>query len=45
MFDEYYKLKEAYETSVRNQKLDILKKKKIFLIIYLLNLNINFMYF
>lgn len=27
MFDEYYKLKEAYETSVRNQKLDILKKK------------------
>jgi len=27
MFDEYYKLKEAYETSVRNQKLDVLKKK------------------
>jgi len=27
LFDEYYKMKEAYETSVRNQKLDILKKK------------------
>ncbi len=27
MFDEYYKLKDAYETSVRNQKLDVLKKK------------------
>jgi len=28
MFDEYYKLKEAYETSLRNQRLELLKKKK-----------------